>query len=219
MTITPQEDQISGIYVNLMAEIRDRLRSLDRSRRPEFSNPMFGEEYLAAEYGMLQLRMVCELIALACVVAHGDLPVTRSGKFKNEYSADVILKKLETFHADFFPKPIRSVPARSGVPDLQESVDGLNKDEMVKLYRYCLDRLHRDRVKNILSGKRRLYDYKYLDESITKLLWLLNEHIIVLSREDGRRAWVQMDAGNGQVRWNWLILQGPDAPGNAPRAR
>ncbi len=76
MTITSQENEISGIYVNLMAEVRDRLRSLDRSRRPEFSGPMFGEDYLAAEYGMLQLRMVCELVALGCVVAHGDLPLT-----------------------------------------------------------------------------------------------------------------------------------------------
>lgn len=218
MTITPQEDQISGIYVNLMAEIRDRLRSLDRSRHAELAKPLFGEDYLAAEYSMLQLRMVCELIALACVVAHGDMPVTRSGKFKNEYSADVIFKKLGDFHPDFFPKPIKSVPGRFGFPDLQGHDDGMIKDEMVKLYRYVLDRLHRDRVKNILSGKRRLYDYKYLDESITKLVWLLNEHIIVLSREDGRRAWVQMEAGNGQVRWNWLILQGPDIPSNDPRA-
>ncbi len=89
---------------------------------------------------------------------------------------------------------------------------------MVRLYRYCLDRLHRDRVKNVLNGKRRLYDYDYLRDSITKLVWLLNEHVITLSRDDRRSAWVQMDAGSGQVRWNWLILQGLDIPSNDPRA-
>jgi len=178
---------------------------------------MFGPEYLAAEYGMLQIRMVCELVALACVVAHGDLPVTRSGKFKDDYSADIIFKKLEDFHADFFPKPVQSVAGRFGGPDLRDRTDAMTREELIKLYRYCLDRLHRDRVKNILSGRRRLYDYKYLTDSISKLAWLLNEHIIVLSREDGRRAWIQMDVA-GKVRWDWLILQGPDAENSGSSA-
>ena len=64
---------------------------------------MFGEDYLAAEYAMLQLRMVCAPIALECVVAHRDLPVPRGGKFKNEYSANAIFTKFGEFHPVFFP--------------------------------------------------------------------------------------------------------------------
>ena len=191
-----------------MAEIRDRLAAIHNSRKGEISAAVFGQEYMAAEFAMLQLRMICELVALACVVAHGDVAITRSGKFKNDYSAEVIFTKLQAYHPDFFPKPVQEVQRPNGVSDLLDRTDAMTRDEMVKLYRYCLGRLHRDHVKNILKQKRKLYDYKYISDSAERLFWLLDQHIISLSRDDGRHAWVKMDAG-GKVRWDWMILRGP----------
>lgn len=215
--ITSEQQQISGIYVGLMTEIRDRLQSIDRSRHTALSVPMFGQDYLAAEYAMLQLRMICELIALACVVAHGDLEITRSGKFKRDFAADLIFRKLSEHHPDFFPDPVISVPGPNGFPDLQSRKNAMSKDEMIHLYRYCLDRLHRGKVKDILKGSKRIYNYDYLHESITKLSWLLDQHTIALFREDQRKAWVQMDCG-GAVRWMWMVLGGRVRPGEGPPA-
>lgn len=42
----------------------------------------------------------------------------------------------------------------------------MTKEKNGSAHRYCFDRLHRDRVKNVLNGKRTLYDYNYLHESI-----------------------------------------------------
>jgi hypothetical protein len=204
--ITPQESEIARVHVELMCEIRDRLRAVDRSRRPQFSKPMFDQEYLAAEFGMLQLRMVCELVAFACVSAHGDIPITRTGKFKKDYSADLIFRNLEHYRPGFFPEAVKSV-GPFDCPDLQPREGAMTRGELVKLYRYCLDRLHRGRVQDILEWNRREYDYRYLGESINKLLWLLDQHTITLLRDDGRRAWVQMDV-NGKVRWLWMFDEG-----------
>lgn len=156
---------------------------------------------------MLQFRMICELIALACIVAHGDVSMTRTGKFKKDYSADLIFKKLEDYHPEFFPRAVNPIPTPAG-PDLRPRTDAMTKEEMIKLYHHCHDKLHRGRVKDILRGNQRHYDYAYLAESFTKLGWLLDNHVITLCREDGREAWVQMDAG-GKVRWQWLIFPWP----------
>jgi hypothetical protein len=50
---------------------------------------------LLREYGFLQLRMLCELIALGCLVAHGDIEETKAPVLQNEYKAGVIVKRLE----------------------------------------------------------------------------------------------------------------------------
>ena len=158
---------------------------------------------------MLQLRMVCELIGFACVVAHGDVPITRSGKFKKDYSADTIFRKLEDYHSDFFPSPVKQVRTPEGFPDFQDRSDAMTRKELEKLYHYCHDRLHRGRVGDILAWTPRHYDHPYLWQSIAKLTYLLDEHVITLSREDGVRVWVQMDAGNGKIRWNWMLFPRP----------
>jgi hypothetical protein len=40
------------------------------------------------------------LIALGCLTAHGDL---QTGKLKDEYKADKIIKRLQQLHPDFYP--------------------------------------------------------------------------------------------------------------------
>ena len=42
----------------------------------------------------LQLRMLCELVALSCLVAHGDIAFLQPHKVGKSYSADDILDRL-----------------------------------------------------------------------------------------------------------------------------
>jgi len=149
--ITPQENEIARVHVELMCEIRDRLRAVDRSRRPQFSKPMFDQEYLAAEFGMLQLRMVCELVAFACVSAHGDIPITRTGKFKKDYSADLIFRNLEHYRPGFFPEAVKSV-GPFDCPDLQPREGAMTRGELVKLYPTALTGFTGAAFKTSLNG-------------------------------------------------------------------
>jgi hypothetical protein len=57
------------------------------------------------EFCVLEIRMVCELIALACVVAHGD-DIADSNKLEKEWQAGRIVSALERLHPGFFPVPV-----------------------------------------------------------------------------------------------------------------
>ncbi len=97
-------DRVSlQLYIELMTGIKLRLGAGQKS--PD-SQSGFRKEIFGVEFIMLQVRMVCELIGLACLAAHYEVPVTRTGKFLREHSADLIFRKLSDYHSDFYPQPI-----------------------------------------------------------------------------------------------------------------
>ena len=83
-------------YSVLMHEAKARLLAMDTALEGKTGLP----EVAVREYCFLQLRMLCELIALGCLTAHGDL---QTGKLKDEYKADKIIKRLQQLHPDFYP--------------------------------------------------------------------------------------------------------------------
>jgi hypothetical protein len=60
---------------------------------------------LTGEFCYFQLRIICELIALACLTAHGDIQGTKSNRLQEAYQADLIIKALTKLHAKFYPVP------------------------------------------------------------------------------------------------------------------
>ena len=84
-----------------MEEIKGRTEAI----RLALSGQLPVHPRVAVELSFLQLRMVCELIALACLMAHGDLGLTLPEKMKGEDHAGVILKVLEQLHPKFYPRP------------------------------------------------------------------------------------------------------------------
>ena len=61
------------------------------------------------EFCFLELRMLCELIALGCLTAHGDL---KTSKLKQVYEADRIIRRLQKLHPDFFS--VGATPGKAG---------------------------------------------------------------------------------------------------------
>jgi hypothetical protein len=119
-------------YLGLMEEARDRLLAMDTALERRTGLPPGAIK----EYCFLQLRMLCELIALGCLMAHGDL---QTGKLKGKYEADKIIRGLQRLHPDFYP--VAAIRTDKG-PRLYE--DGfLTKEELRKLYWRCGDVLHR----------------------------------------------------------------------------
>src|SRR5262245_27923594 len=76
--------------------IKRRLLAMDTAPEGKTGLP----EVAVREYCFLQLRMLCELIALGCLTAQGDL---QTGKLKDEYRADKIIRRLQQLHPDFYP--------------------------------------------------------------------------------------------------------------------
>ena len=88
------------------------------------------------ELGYLQLRTICELIALACLAAHGDVPETTSKRLTKAYNADQIMKALENLHPSFYPVPGRQVRDQAGKVVEVVPVDKpyLTKRELQRFY-------------------------------------------------------------------------------------
>jgi len=147
---TTLETEALQTYSHVMAEVKIRLEWIEfaANGHTRMSAPM------VREFGYLQLRMICELIALGCLVAHGDIEATRSGKFQRETSANDILNGLESLHADFYPKALLP-PVRTGNHvHFARRTPGtyMTKAELLKLYgQKCGTALHRGNLKRLLT--------------------------------------------------------------------
>jgi hypothetical protein len=94
-------EKIGPLYANLMEEIKRRtevVRHVLGSASPLPAMASF-------ELCYVQLRKICEVFALACLAAHGDIPGVRTKLMQKQYNADQIIKQLSRLHPQFYPRP------------------------------------------------------------------------------------------------------------------
>jgi hypothetical protein len=166
-----------------MREIKFRLSAIESAMNGEAKL----QRILAQEFCFLQLRMICELVALACLSAHGDL--SEASRLKKEWSADVILEKLESLQDYFFPWPSRQLPgfgtAKFRILDDDERPDCITKDELLKLYGLCGNYVHRGTYRNIFDVKRaRIVDFETIFGHGERIMNLLGNHSVLIKRRD-----------------------------------
>jgi hypothetical protein len=111
---------------------------------------------LCHEFCYLQLRMVCELIALACLIAHEDIRGGKQGKaLIKEWSAPTIMKTLERLHPRFFPTPVtlNITPGNVHMEPKLVTTGYLTRTQFLTLYGKAGDALHRGSAKKLMAGK------------------------------------------------------------------
>jgi hypothetical protein len=202
MTKQPPIDleKIGPLYADLMEEIKRRVEVLRRVGDGTCPMPPMA----AFEFGYLQLRKICEVFALACLTAHGDIPGVRTRLLQKTYDADQIIKQLAKLHPQFYPvpseqrldpvtkQPIQVAPVTSGF---------LTKDELLSLYGECGNYLHRGTIRQLLTKWEPTPDFKKIAAWIAKFVTLLNHHQIQTS-DPGTQLWVLMhDKDSGRVHW------------------
>ena len=150
---------------------------------------------MAIEFLYLQLRMICESIALACLIAHHDIRETKSKKLFNNWSARQIIDQMERIHKDFYPRPVEQILDTDGkVIGVSSIINGyLTKDRFLSLYDECNAKLHLGSLKNNLQP---------LKEGPLKvdpiILWH-NEIMALLNIH-----WIPLADGKSQL---WTIMQ------------
>jgi hypothetical protein len=146
MKATNKQLETAALYCAIMEEIK--LRHECVIALMERNAPI--EHIFRREFCFLQFRMICELIALGCLVAHGDIKATQTREVRTLWSAKEIIEKLEGLHADFFPTPfVAKTPSHLGFgPD-----HALTKDDLLTLYGKCGGVLHRGTRAKLLSTK------------------------------------------------------------------
>lgn len=172
-SVTANEQRIQTVYADLMGEAKARLSWIRFVIGGESKiDPVVGAELCA-----LQVRLIIELIALGCLLAHGDIKATQSGKLQKSWSPEAILDGLEALHPAFFPTPQTMESQGTGRWHFGEFVGpALSKADLLGLYGKTNDALHRGSLKNVLTGKRPLTpDYAAATaacDQLQSLLWV-----------------------------------------------
>jgi hypothetical protein len=173
-------DRACIAYGALMGEVKFRLRWIDFALqgRTELPPP------LVREYSFLQLRMICELIALGCLVIHGDIEQTKTKKFKT-HAADEILDNLELLTPDFYPRPFyvdpQSQPGTKALLFPPESTY-LTKPQLLNLYRKkCGTALHKGKLSRLIA-KPPDDDFSEIPKHSKLIFGLLHTHYVMFSQ-------------------------------------
>ena len=178
----------SPTYAALMTELKIRISWLKYA--VEGRTGMDG--HMVREFGFLQLRMCCELVALACLVVHGDIPATTASKFQSASGADDIMKGLEKLNPSFFPHAVvmKTLAPNNHHFEDRPQKDCMTKAEFFQLYnRQCGAALHKGSLKNLLKPTSPIQtNFPELSGPAQKLIFLLGQHKIALN--DGKQQFV-----------------------------
>ncbi len=169
------------VYRDLMEEARMRIEGLEYLLG---GNHGFGPGYVA-EFGYLQLRFLAEIIAIASLVAHGDIPDIAS--LRNKSEADLIVKKMTQHHPDFYPTPVRRERIGETHVHLHDGpTDHLKKEELVELVHAAGGKLHKGKLKNILKKNSSVqHSFPDIEVWLRKIINLLREHTIMFKDGSG----------------------------------
>ena len=163
------------VYTSIMEEAKLRALSINTLTGAQIALPV----PLLREFCFLQLRMLCELIALGCLVAHGDIEETKLPALQKAYNAGDIVKRLEKLHPNFYPSPRKPVfnPGHVHLEDYDREF--LTKDELLTLYGRSGDVLHRGSLRRLLDPKNQSpADFRDIQVWGQKILNLLSVHLI-----------------------------------------
>jgi hypothetical protein len=193
MALVINEASIHVAYCDLMEEIKIRHAlvrdAVGRAKRVVFLLSPF----IIGEVCFLQLRMICELIALGCLLIHGDVPATRTNRMKKAYRADWIISVLGEIHTSFYPQPGEQIHDQNGkvIEVISITTAYLTRNELVKLYTLCHSKLHRGSLKTVKDA--RSFDFAQITVWLDKIRKLLNHHQIPII-DDEHQIWVVMNA-------------------------
>lgn len=202
-----QQSEITKTYANIMGEVKVRFDAINIA----LSGQLNVASPFVREFCFLQLRLVCELIALGCLVAHGDV----SPKLKKEYSAGKIMAQLEDLNPHFFPQPYlqqKLEPHRFHLENRQK--DYITKPELLSLYAKGGSVLHKGNIKKLLKSQMPLqYNFPEIAEPSQRILNLLSLHRIHLHGGEWQLLCTlknMQDNGNVQV----ALAQASEFPGS-----
>jgi len=103
MVTGANEKQMAAMnrYAALLEEAKIRISSVEDMLNGKVAlHPI-----LLREACFLQLRMLCEVISLGCLIVHGDIGAEEIGRLRKEWSADAIVKAMTALKPTFFPRP------------------------------------------------------------------------------------------------------------------
>jgi len=162
-------------YRELMEEARHRFDILDSI----MNNAAQLDVRFVREICFLQFRYLCEIVALACLLAQGDF----TKRLLTTYEADKIINRLHKLNPHLYPQPCRVAVenGQTNVIGLSHQSNYLTRGDIPKLWGQCGNVLHLSPLDKALKPRpdkaSSLSDVRVWFEKITALL---NEHLLVI---------------------------------------
>lgn len=171
---TEKQLAANELYVGLISEVKLRIAAIDACTSGTM--PLAGP--FITEFCFLQLRMICETVALACLTAHGDLDLKKW--VKKEWNAEKIMDELEVLHPDFFPSAVKVERTKEYV-EISPITGRMTKKELLDLYTECGRYLHRGTHRKILKQRMPVQiNFPQITSRAQKIVDLLESHTIVM---------------------------------------
>ncbi|WP_294196515.1 hypothetical protein [uncultured Sphingomonas sp.] len=188
--IEPTPDMMT--YQTMMAEIKSRLAIAREDIADTSTDKGYMRMIVRVESCVLQARLICELIALACLAIHERHD--RYSEGLKLYHAGDILKKLSTINEEFFPRAIRiSDEGGRKAIDFDETTE-FTRDKLIEFYGKLGGMLHRGQLKKLTGDIPREYDVARLSRWFITVTLFLENHCIKVEG-DSDAVIVQMHGG------------------------
>ncbi len=184
------------IYQSLMVEAKARIDSISILTGDQRGIP----SPIVREFDILQIRMLCEIVGLACLVAHGELIDLAPAHLKKRYAPGQIFAALGELHGDFYPVPMTPQKVEGGWHFAEyEGHAYATKEELPQIWAKCGDVLHRGSLKNLIKAKSPVQnEFADVVEWGLKITNLLSNHRIVTIGNEYAFVTLLHD-GNGDV--------------------
>lgn len=177
------------LYADLMEEVKARFETINHAAN---GHTRMGAPFVR-EFLYLQIRFLCELVALGCLVAHGDITALQSHKIGRSYSADEILDKMERLRPHFYPITLRETSVtKLSTGELHHALEGVNpsplpKEALLVMYGSVHKHLHRGSLKKLLGATAALdltINVPEIIAQVQKISDLLSHHMIAISERE-----------------------------------
>jgi len=195
------------LYLHCMVKAKERLHVVVELLALPIA-PLFKQELC-----YLQLRYLCELIAIACLAAQGDYQTQRS--FTESYRPPDIFRSLSDLYPDFFPVPAERIitpngGSRSHHVQLSHKPDAYAEAEVTSLWRSAGGHLHRASVNKYLQTTftNKPPELDEIARHLNGLAQLLNSHLIPIQKNPNEdvRLLIEMGERLGPVRMLFLHI-------------
>jgi hypothetical protein len=206
MATSQQTISPSKLYADFMAEIKTRMNVIGDIQRHLATKQKAPADFVHAETCFLQVRFICELIALSAAAAHQTAGLTKD--ILKSWHADRSLGYLSEINPHCFPMPVKMSIQEDGMKHFEVLDGGLERDGLREIYNACGEILHRGSLKHALNQRERVYDLRKLNEWTRSIGTLLAEHTVIVLSED-MVLMVQLDGPQGKVQVITAVADGP----------
>lgn len=193
--ITTKKLSPERVYADLMEDLKVRLSFLREMLGAIAARADEPRAYLKAESCFLQVRYICELVALSSLCANERFGLT--SRLLKSWHAGEIFADLTRINPVGFPRAI-NVTRENGALSVEVRPDQpLTQDALVAMYNKCGSVLHRGMLKHIIKGDDRLYDLEEINRWAQRLIDLLASHTAMVPHGN-RVLLVNMNFGTGE---------------------